>query len=241
MKAIILAAGKGKRLAPITNRIPKALINIGGKTILERLFGVLSECGVSDVLIVVGYLEEQIRTFVKNYNDNDINIEIISNKEYESTDNMYSVMLCEKKCIDDSIIILNGDLIVSSEIIKTAIEAPTSNMPVEMDPDIKDGQRILIENDRIKAIGKTQKIAQGIGINIVKFTAEDALFFFKTINRIINSENRRKEWFEVGINELAEKVDIKPISISGKYWAEIDDLEDIKKVREKLGETGGIS
>ena len=92
MKAVILAAGAARRLAPMINSIPKCLIKIGDKSILENQLDALQFYGIEDVLIVVGYLKEQIIEKIGNQYKT-INISYIENPLFSSTNTVYSLWL----------------------------------------------------------------------------------------------------------------------------------------------------
>tara|TARA_Y100000310_G_scaffold339103_1_gene430743 strand:- start:3110 stop:3814 length:705 start_codon:yes stop_codon:yes gene_type:complete len=230
MKVIILAAGRGKRLKELTEDLPKLLLEINGKTILERNIETLAECGVKDIVIVIGYFAEKIREAVKNFDD--VNIELVESKDYATTDNMYSSMLGGKKCVDEDVIIINGDTIISKEIFDLALSEECSNMPIKMDPSIKDGQRVVVEDNRITTIGKTLDVAQGIAINIVKFSKEDAKTYFNHVTEAV--KEKRNEWWEQAINSLLSKIYVKALEIKEGFYLEIDDPEDLTIANEFL-------
>lgn len=230
MKAIILAAGRGKRLKPLTNNIPKTLIKVNGKTILERLIETLKECGVDDILVVAGYLADEVSNVVQNYNG----VNLLYNNEYSYTDNMYSLMLCRDKCINESILILNGDLIVNKNIIRNSLNCGCSNMPIDRNTALKDGQKVIIEDNRITRISKQLLFAHGTAINIVYFSVEDATIYFENIEKIIKYEKRTNEWWEIALDDILDKVNVKSIEINNNFWIEIDDYNDLERANSQL-------
>lgn len=228
MKAIILAAGRGKRLKPLTDSLPKTLVKVNGRTILERLVDNLTDCGIKDIIIVSGYLAPKVNKVMERYP----NVSIIFNKDYDKTDNMYSLYLCREKCAGEDVIIMNGDLIVNKGILMNSINLPFSNMPIEMDPSIKDGQRVSIIENRIRSISKKLENAQGIAINIIRLSKEDMITYFNNIEKIVN-EKRLNEWWEVALNETLHQIIVKPIETSG-FWIEIDDMDDFRTANDML-------
>ncbi|MCF7900319.1 phosphocholine cytidylyltransferase family protein, partial [Candidatus Babeliales bacterium] len=206
MKAIILAAGEGKRLKPLTDNIPKTLIEINGETILERSINTLKECGIKNVIVVAGYLSEKVENVIKKHS----NVEMVYNEYYNTTDNMYSVMLCEDKCIDEPVLIMNGDLIVSKSIIQKSLDVKHSNIPIDTNPNLKDGQKVIVKDKRLVGIGKKLDVADGTAINIIVLSKKDAGVYFDNINRIIHHEKRPNDWWEVALNESLNKINIEP-------------------------------
>ena len=113
MKAIILAAGEGKRLRPLTNDIPKCLVNLFGKSLLERQIEILRKKNIENIIVISGYQKEKIK--IKN-------IKEYHNKDYEST-NMLETLFCAEKGFDESLIISYGDIIFEENILESLIES----------------------------------------------------------------------------------------------------------------------
>ena len=110
MKAIILNAGIGKRLAPITNTTPKCLIKINeNETILDYQIKSIMKCEISDFLILTGPFEDQIKTHIKTKFPS-INVEYINNPLHKTTNYIYSIYLA-KDSINSDIIYSHGDLL----------------------------------------------------------------------------------------------------------------------------------
>jgi choline kinase len=116
MKAVILAAGIASRLRPLTNNTPKCLLKVGSKTILELAIENLAANGFSDIVIVTGYLEDQIRNFV-NMRFPELNVTFCYNELYESTNNIYSLWLAKKALQGDDMLLMDSDIVFDKEII----------------------------------------------------------------------------------------------------------------------------
>ena len=108
MNAIIIAGGKSTRLRPLSNEIPKTMIEVYGKSILERQIEVFQSCGISDITAVTGYHSEKI---------NLPNINCIKNEEYKTT-NVNEGLFCAKAKLNDSVIITYGDIIFEYEVLE---------------------------------------------------------------------------------------------------------------------------
>ncbi|RZD48871.1 MAG: hypothetical protein CXT78_00335 [Thaumarchaeota archaeon] len=113
MKAIILAAGKGKRLLPITNEIPKSMIEFGEIPLLERMVNTFKNCGIKDISIVVGHNANKI---------NFPNVQTFLNEKYDQT-NMLESLFCAEDKIDDKVIISYADIIFEERILKKLISS----------------------------------------------------------------------------------------------------------------------
>ena len=108
MKAIILAAGLGERLRPITDRIPKCLIPFGNKTLLSTQINILNECGINDVLVVAGYFANKVIEVYPN---------VVINENYATTNNSHSLAIGLNKINNGSGLILDGDIIYEKRVI----------------------------------------------------------------------------------------------------------------------------
>ena len=113
MKAIILAAGKGERLLPLTKDNPKCMVKLFNKTILERQIEIFRNCGINEIIVITGYLSERI---------NICNLKYYQNKKYDST-NMLETLFCAKKELHDDIIISYGDIIFEKKILEQLLNS----------------------------------------------------------------------------------------------------------------------
>ena len=93
VRAIILAAGMASRLRPLTSDTPKCLLRVGGKTLLQRSMDALIAAGIRQFAIVTGYLHQQIEDFVEQTYGDSISVRFIHNKDFETTNNIYSNLL----------------------------------------------------------------------------------------------------------------------------------------------------
>lgn len=121
MKVIILAAGQGTRLRPLTNEIPKCMVKLNSKSLIERQLESIKICGVSeqDIYILTGYKEEKLHALFK-----DTDIHFISNPEYENT-NMVCTLMCAKEVFEkeDDIIVSYGDIVYTPDVFSKILES----------------------------------------------------------------------------------------------------------------------
>ncbi len=115
MKAIILSAGEGTRMRPLTLTKPKTMLPVAGKPIIQYNIEALRECGIKDILIIVGYKEEIVKNYFKDGSEFGVNIHYATQSKLEGTANAISY---GKDFIEDSLIILNGDIILDEDIIQ---------------------------------------------------------------------------------------------------------------------------
>ena len=127
MKIIILAAGKGERLWPLTRNTPKSLVHIGnGMTILETQLQAIARAGVSDVVIVGGYRVEQIEAKIRVYREEmNLNIDVVFNPFFHLSNNLVSLWFA-KFAMEDDFIVVNGDDIFKAHVLQGLLEQPRS-------------------------------------------------------------------------------------------------------------------
>ena len=113
IKAIILAAGRGSRLNPYTESLPKPMTELGGITLLERQIKTLLDCGISDIILVTGYLNKHLN-FSKTRQ--------IYNSDWQTT-NMVESLFCAEKEFGNDIIISYGDIVYERKVLKSLINA----------------------------------------------------------------------------------------------------------------------
>ncbi len=174
LNAIILAAGQGKRLAPLTEHKPKCMVNLFGKTILDWQISVFKKCGITDISIVTGYHSELI----------DLpGLEFFQNKKFETT-NMVESLFCASEKLNESTIVSYGDIIFEKKVLDKLIQSKEDFSVVvdknwkrywemRFDNPLDDAESLKIDTDgNITSIGqKTQKIdeIEGQYIGLMKF------------------------------------------------------------------------
>jgi len=137
MKAIILAAGEGKRLEKYTKNLPKGMLVFNGKTLIERQIEMLREAGISDIIIVKGYMQEKIQI---------PNVKYYENKEYANT-NMVETLFAAEVEINDDIIVCYADILYEKKVIKKILESNV-DIGVTVDNDYWDYWKARLDNPK---------------------------------------------------------------------------------------------
>jgi len=119
MKAVILAAGQGTRMRPLTDRRPKVMLPIGNKPILEHIIDEAVDAGIRDFVIVTGYMEDCIKDYFADGLQKGVSIDYVFQEEQNGTGHAIG---CAEEYVDDRFIVLNGDMLISSVQIKNLID-----------------------------------------------------------------------------------------------------------------------
>jgi len=231
LKVVILAAGVGSRLRPLTSHKPKCMVKVSGKPILEHQIKAFESAGIKEIIIVAGYEHEKVRYFCSKIKN--IRIKIIENANYENTNNMYSLYLAKQAIGNNSFVLTNGDVVFSPDIIRKVIKTPLTDFIVcDKSSYNEESMKItLTESGMINRISKEipQCNTYATSIDLYKFSDISSKRFFEEMNTIIEKENNLKDWTEVALDALLQKNELKmkPFDISGKPWCEIDTYEDL--------------
>ncbi|MFX0125980.1 MAG: NTP transferase domain-containing protein [Candidatus Hodarchaeota archaeon] len=225
MKAIILAAGASLRMLPLTKDIPKCLLPIGGKTILEYQIDLLRGSGISDIIIVNGFAAQKVEKIGGN------DITYIYNKEYLSTNSIYSLYLA-KDYLDNALVLLNADIIIDRQLMKLLLKEPFPNaILADFSKELLDGEmNVTVNKGFVTKIGKDipASMADGESVQVCKFDGASALILKHEIVRLITNRNLDK-FPAYAFKPVINTRGIKAVDTKGSRWIEIDNLDDYEQ------------
>ena len=228
MKALLLAAGLGTRLAPITNEIPKSLVEVNGMPILFKQIENLLENNIRDITIVSGYkakvLEDRV---LEKYPF----IKIVESIDYASTNNMYSAYLGIKSMGSlEPFLMMNADVFFDSSVIKTLLEFKGENaIVVDVGNYLEESMKVIKNDNRLIAISKqiSKEEAFGVSIDVYKFGKNGGKAFLDKCKDYIENKKELKKWSEVALNDILPEVCFEPCPLNGR-WFEIDNHDDLR-------------
>ena len=234
MKAVILAAGVGSRLNEITKSIPKSMIKINNKYIFKIIVDALVVAGIKDIVFIIGYRHKILKAkIVKEFSDYDLNIEFVINKDYSTTNTMYSLWLAKER-LTGPFISLHGDLIFDDKILLDFINSNKGNsvlvdksFPLDWD----DAMKIIAHKNELKYMSKqiTLNEMDGVAIGIYQFDELGAQKLFNIISNLI-SKGVVSSWLSEAINILAKEITVNVFNIDNdNQWTDIDNLTDLEQ------------
>lgn len=231
IKAVILAAGIGSRIRPLTDNCPKSLLEIGGKSILEIMISHIRSCGISEIVFVVGYLQEKIKDYLgKRFPDLDVHF--VTNERYFETNTGYSLMLTKDWIQDSTFIKFDADVVFDRKILTKLIESEYENclcIDKNINLDAEEIKVIVNGQNRVVKASKVvdPKEASGESIGIEKISGETAKLLFTELTVMMEDEKNHQEYYESAYERLmANLVPFYALDISGLKWVEIDTNED---------------
>lgn len=233
MKAIILAAGLGTRLRPLTNDRPKCMVEVNGVKIIQKQLENLIQNGIKkeDICVISGYEAEKLEEFI-NHNFKGVNI--IRNSDYSKTNNMYSMYLARDFVKNNEFILMNADVFYESVVIKELLNDERKNLMVcDNGTYIEESMKIVKEASEIKEISKqiSEKEAYGVTIDVYKFSKNANEKFIKIIVDYIENKQELNAWTEVAINKLVKEEKFDSLDIKYK-WVEIDNHDDLRQAEQ---------
>lgn len=237
MKALILNSGIGSRMGEETKTHPKCMTKITKEdTIVSRQLKLLSELGIKDVVMTTGLFEELLIDYCKSLKL-PIKYTFIKNPIYNETNYIYSIY-CARNELDDDIILMHGDLVYTKNVLEKTINNITSSMTVSSTMPIpeKDFKAVILD-------GKIQKVGIEFFDSVM---AAQPLYHLKKedwkiwLDNIVDfcERNERKCYAENAFNEVSNKCLIYPLDVKDELCAEIDNLEDLAVVKERLEKLG---
>ena len=241
MKMIILAAGEGTRLRPLTSDRPKCMVEYKNKPMIDSLLEVANECYIKDIAVIGGYKKEVLEDYLK-----DKNLTFFTNKKFHST-NMVSTFFTAKDYMDDDIIISYSDIVYKKEVLKKLIDSKDDFSVVidrkwkelwsqRMENPLDDAETLKIKDGKIIELGKkpqsyTEIEGQYIGLfKISKNIIKKVIKYYERLNqnKIYDGKDFDNMYMTSFIQMIIDEfVDVKPIFIDGG-WIEVDCDNDRK-------------
>ena len=228
MKAIILTAGKGKRLEPLTKDIPKSMLKVGGKTLIERLINTLNELGITDITLITGHGAKKVEELLGN------KVKYIYNKKYDSTNNILSQWLAKDIIKENDCLIMHADILIHKDIIKRLIDHKGDICLAIQEKDKRDMIRVKMKDGLITEINKPIPFEGAFGnfIGAAKYSAKIGSMINKATEEYLK-KNKLNVFYVFPINELIKKgIKIHPVLTDNLPWCDIDEKEDLKKAKE---------
>lgn len=258
MKVIILAAGQGTRLRPLTDNCPKCMVKVNGKSIIERQLETMYVCGIKedDITIVTGYRNDVLKDYFKN-----TGLHFIVNEKYETT-NMVCSLMCARKIMEseEDILISYGDIIYNTDVLNKIL-ASESDSSVAVDDGwyeywsarcenpLDDAETLMFdEDDNLTEIGqKTNDLAkiQSQYIGLMRFRREglkamldlsvEAERRSNVGEKLWRTERNYQKMYMTDLLQglIDEGNKLRAVHIH-RGWFEIDDKEDLKVVETQI-------
>ncbi|QJB32217.1 NTP transferase domain-containing protein [Chitinophaga oryzae] len=240
MKAIILAAGKGTRLAPLTQHIPKPLVKVGASRIIERQIACLHECGIHEIYVVTGYMQEYFE-----YLRDRFHVTLVYNSAFDTCNNIYSMWLC-RDYLEDTYV-LEGDVYLHRNFLRPQLKCSAYFTGVKQDirrewvVEFDDTRVHRVINGNVVPLDEARCLHGDYIMSGVSFwTGDVAAFIRQELNARMEDylsggapEIGTQYWDQIVLDNV-HQLDIGAIKINPDDWFEVDKMEDLLQAESHL-------
>jgi choline kinase len=216
---------------PLTENLPKCLLDLAGRSMLDWQLSGLAAAGVEEATIVTGFRSDLVESALARITPSTMRVRTLFNPFYKVADNLASCWLARAELAGASLI-LNGDTLFDPAIARKLLAA--ADAPITVTIDRKDSyddddMKVIAEGEQLRAIGKKlpREQVNGESIGFLRFSAVGAGLFVAELERTMRTREGVGLFYLSAINRLAgEGVDVRCASIEGLRWAELDFPKD---------------
>lgn len=231
MKAILLSAGQGSRLLPLTADTPKCTLDIAGQSLLEWQLHALADNGFHEVVVVTGFRAAQVEAITARFDR--LPVRTLYNPFYAVSDNLATCWLAREE-MTPPFAIVNGDTIFEAGTLRTLL-AGRGDTDITLACDVKakyddDDMKVVIDDGRLRRVGKKLDLAQvnGESIGMMVFNEKGAARFRARLEQIMRRDEGNSRWYLSAIDELAQEGGVGVCNIHGHGWCEVDNGADLE-------------
>ena len=224
--AVILAAGAGTRLRPRTEKIPKCLLEVGGRTLLDYQLDALAANGLRDILVVTGFGAEQI---LARYSRR---IRAVHNPDFESSNNLHSLWAARSELAGRDFLCLHADVLFHPAMLPPLL-ASRADAAMLLDPAlVEETMKARLDGDRVAEIGKAipREKQGGTFLGIARFAPAASAALPEVLDALVADPRHRNDYFISCIPALAARgLHVEPVWTQGLPWIEIDFESDFDR------------
>jgi len=228
MKGIILSAGNGTRLLPLTSRMPKCLVDVGGRAILDHQLEALASAGVAEAIVVVGYRGGQVALHLEA-NPPPLAVSLVANPFWAVSSSIGSVWAARDH-LDAPFCLMNGDTVFAAPIIAGAIDVAPPGIGLLVEPISApeiDDMLVDVEGDRVRAVSKALDPAHARYRSLGVILSSGGPAYREALDQVILGENGIQAYHHDVVARLAATVGVGAVVDRHGGWQEIDRPEDI--------------
>ncbi len=230
MKVILLSAGQGKRLLPLTTNLPKCALSLGEKTALEWQLQSLAAAGASEVVVATGFRAEAVSNIIHQFHK--LPVRIAHNPFYAQCDNLGTCWIVRHE-MTDPFVLINGDTMFEPDVFRRLIASrPSHNITLvtnRKDSYDDDDMKVTVTNGELKRVDKQLPIAEvdGESIGMILFRGTGVGLFRTQLETMMLEESTLRRWYLSAVDLLARQGHVGTIDTAGHDWCEIDDRTDL--------------
>ena len=223
-----------KRLRPLTDTKPKCLLEVGGKTLLQRTVDAMARVGITEFVVVTGYRAEQIRHFLTQHYPN-LTIHFLHNADYEHNNNIYSLWMSGRVVRGQEFLLMDSDILCDPETVAVVARQETSALAVNRHELGEEEMKVVVDADmHITEISKTCQPQDALGesVGIEKMTASYSEALFRELDQMIEHEGLIDIFYERAFERLIPQGHtFKVVDTTDLFSYELDTPEDYKQAK----------
>ncbi len=238
LTAIILAAGLGTRLRPLTDDTPKCLLDVGGRTILGRQLERIAAAGISRAVVVTGHLGDQVAARLRR-EPPPIEVRLAPNPDFATTGNCMSVLAARGQCDGQGVVIFDGDVVLEGDALARLATDP-SPAALLLDRETALGEEemkaLLDAQGTVRRLSKGLEPAQcaGESIGVQKVGGLALPIFWATLEAMREAGDTQGYYEDAFQRMIQAGVSFRTVPIGHHEWTEIDDLADLEDARARF-------
>lgn len=239
MRVVLLAAGRAQRLRPLTNHLPKCLLEVGGRSIVSRAVATLAEHGLRDFTVVDGFEGDRLRAALAPQFPSEW-LHFVRNEDWATTNNAWSLLLA-RRAEPEPTMLLDADIVFDPGVVAAMLAATgPSRLALRTRGGVGDEEMkvVLDPAGRIADIGKTLPVdrAAGESVGIEIFSGDAAHRLFETLERRMKTPEGPNEWYESSFVDMIRAGEaIWPVDLGELSCMEIDTAQDLERARRQFG------
>lgn len=237
MIGVILAAGMAKRLRPLTDTKPKCLLEVGGKTLLQRTVDAMATAGITEFVVVTGYRSNMIRDFLTIHYPQ-FTIRFLDNVDYANNNNIYSLWMAGQIVRGQAFLLMDSDILCDPAAVVRIASEPEAALAVNRHELGEEEMKVVVDNQmRITEISKTcrPEDAMGESVGIEKMTATYSEALFRELDQMILQEGLIDIFYERAFERLIPQGHTFRVIDTTDYFSyELDTPEDLQRAQELM-------
>ena len=237
MTGVILAAGMAKRLRPLTDTKPKCLLEVAGRTLLERTVDAMHQAGITEFVVVTGYRADQIRDFLTAH-FSQFTFHFLHNADYEHNNNIYSLWMSGQVVRDKEFLLMDSDILCDPAAVVRIAAERESALAVNRHELGEEEMKVVVDAEcRITEISKTcrPEDAMGESVGIEHVTADYSEALFRELDQMITNEGLIDIFYERAFERLIPQGHTFRVVDTTSYFSyELDTPEDFERAQQLM-------
>lgn len=237
MIGVILAAGMAKRLRPLTDNKPKCLLEVAGKTLLQRTIDAMLQAGITELVVVTGYRAEMIRDFITVHYPQ-LAVNYLDNVDYEHNNNIYSLWMAGKVVRGREFLLMDSDILCDPKAVMAVAHETEPALALNRHELGEEEMKIVVDKDnRITEISKTCRVEDAIGesVGIEKMTSDYSEALYRELDVMIEQEGLIDIFYERAFERLIPQGhQFKVVDTTNYFSYELDTPEDFERATEAM-------